>query len=461
MSTFDLVILGGGSGGYAAALRASQLGLTVALIERDRLGGTCLHNGCIPTKALLHAAEVADAARESASFGIRTSDPTIDMAGVNAFKSGVVDRLYKGLRGLINASGITLIDGEGKLVATSPDGGGTIEVDGEMYAGRNVILATGSESRALQGVEIGGSVVTSDEALELTEVPERVVIIGGSVIGVEFASVWNSFGSDVTIVEAMPTLLPLEDVTLGKHLERAFRRRKIAFKTGAKVVEVKQTELGVRVVLESGEELRADLVLVAVGRRPRTQGLGLDDVGIKTDRGWICTDDRLATNKIGVYAVGDLVPGIQLAHRGFAHGIFVAEEIAGLNPAVVDDLGIPRVTYCEPELAGVGVTERQAREQYGANDLDIVEYSLGGNGKSQILRTTGVVKLIRKKNGPIVGVHMIGSRLGEQVGQASLMVNHGMRPEEVAAFVHAHPTQNEALGEAALALVGKPLHSHR
>ena len=452
-NNFDIVVLGGGSGGYACALRAVQLGLSVALVEKGKLGGTCLHNGCIPTKALLHAAEVADSAREGSVFGVKSTFDGIDMPKVNEYKDGVVGRLYKGLQGMIKAAGITVVEGEGKVV-----GDRTVEVDGTQYTGKNLVLATGSYARTLPGLEIGGRVVTSDEALTMSEVPDDVVIIGGSVIGVEFASVWKSFGAEVTIIEALPSLVPLEDPALAKQLERAFRKRKINFKTGVKFSGVEQNDAGVTVSLENGDSLKTDLVLVAVGRGPRSEGFGFEEAGITTDRGWVPTDERLHTNAEGVFAVGDLVPGLQLAHRGFAHGIFVAEEIAGLDPQPVIDSGIPRVTYCEPEVASVGLTEPQAREKYG--DVDTYEYNLGGNGKSQILRTAGLVKLVREKDGPIVGVHMIGSRFGEQVGEASLIVNWEAFPEDVAQFIHAHPTQTESLGEASLALAGKPLHAH-
>jgi len=454
-SSFDIVILGGGSGGYACALRAVQLGKSVALIEKGKVGGTCLHNGCIPTKALLHSAEIADNAREGEAFGIKSTFDGVDMVKVNAFKDGVIDRLYKGLQGLIKSGGITVVEGEGKLVDAH-----TVEVAGQRYTGTHVVLATGSYARSLPGLEIGGRVVTSDQALTMSEVPNNVVIIGGSVIGVEFASVWKSFGAEVTIIEALPSLVPLEDPSLSKQLERAFRKRKINFKTGVKFSGVQQTDTGVTVTLENGETIDTDLVLVAVGRGPNGTGNGFEEAGITVDRGWVPTDERLRTNVDGVFAVGDLVPGLQLAHRGFAHGIFVAEEIAGLNPQPVIDSGIPRVTYCDPEIASVGITEPQAREQFGDDNVETVEYNLGGNGKSQILQTAGSIKLVRQKDGPIVGVHMIGARYGEQVGEASLIVNWEAYPEDVAQFIHAHPTQNEALGEAALALAGKPLHSH-
>jgi dihydrolipoamide dehydrogenase len=284
------------------------------------------------------------------------------------------------------------------------------------------------------------------------------VIIGGSVIGVEFASVWRSFGAEVTVVEALPSLVPLEEPALGRLLERAFRKRGIDVRTATKVASVDETDASVAVDLGSGDPLEADLVLVAVGRGPSSSDLGFEDVGVSLDRGWVVTDERLRTSVPGVYAVGDLVPGLQLAHRGFAHGIFVAEEIAGLRPDPVQDAGIPRVTYCDPEIASVGLTEAQARAAYA--EVETREYSLAGNGRSQILATSGMVKLVREKGGPIVGVHMIGARMGEQVGEAALMVGWEAFPGDVARFVHAHPTQNEALGEAALALAGKPLHDH-
>ncbi|MGI4893496.1 MAG: dihydrolipoyl dehydrogenase [Janthinobacterium lividum] len=450
---YDVVILGGGSGGYACALRSAELGLSVALVEKDLLGGTCLHRGCIPTKALLHAAEVADTTRESESFGVRASFESIDMAGVNKYKDGVIARLYKGLQGLVKSRKVELVSGTGKLV-----GKNTVEVDGQRYTGKSVVLASGSYSRSLPGLDIGGRVMTSEQALQLDSVPASVIVLGGGVIGVEFASVWRSFGAEVTIIEAFPHLVPLEDEAASKALERAFRKRGIAFSLGVRFAGVEQSDSGVVVSLENGKTYEADLMLVAVGRGPNTAGLGYDDQGVTMDRGFVLTDERLQTNVAGIYAVGDIVPGLQLAHRGFQQGIFVAEEIAGLDPAPIDELGIPKVTYCEPEVASVGLTEAKAREKFG--DVDVVEYNLGGNGKSQILGTTGFVKIVRQQNGPVVGIHMVGSRMSEQVGEAQLIVNWEAFPEDVASLVHTHPTQNEAVGEAFLALAGKPLHSH-
>ena len=454
-TTFDVVILGAGSGGYACALRAAQLGLTVALIEKDKLGGTCLHRGCIPTKALLHAGEVADSARESEQFGVRATLDGVDIGTVNSYKDGVVSRLYKGLQGLVKSRSITYVEGAGRLVA--PD---AVDVSGQLIRGRRVVLATGSYARSLPGLEIGGRVLTSDQALTLESIPNRVVVLGGGVIGVEFASVWRSFGSEVTVVEALPRLIPAEDEALSKGLERAFRKRGIAFKTGVRFSGVTQSDDGVVVSLESGDTIEADLLLVAVGRGPSTADMGYEAVGITMDRGFVLTDERLRTNVAGVYAVGDIVPGLQLAHRGFQQGIFVAEEIAGLAPAVIDESGIPRVTYCEPEVASVGLTESQAKAAYGDEAIEKYEYNLGGNGKSQILGTTGFIKLVRRKDGPVVGIHLLGSRVGELVGEAQVIYNWEAYPADVASLVHAHPTQNEALGEAHLALAGKPLHAH-
>ena len=454
--SFDVVVLGAGSGGYACALRAAELGLSVALVEKGKLGGTCLHVGCIPTKALLHAAEVADAARESEQFGVNATLEGVDMGGVNKYKDGVVARLYKGLTGLISGRGITVVEGEGRLAA--PD---TVEVNGRRLTGHNVVLASGSYPKSLPGLEVDGHrVITSEHALALDHVPASVIVLGGGVIGCEFASVWRSFGAEVTIVEALPRLVAAEDEAVSKLLERAFRKRKIGFKVGTPFESVEATDTGVRVTVAGGETLEAEVLLVAVGRGPATAGLGFEEQGVAMERGFVRTDERLRTNLEGVYAVGDIVPGLQLAHRGFAQGIFVAEQIAGLNPTPIEENGIPRVTYCDPEIASVGLDERAAREKYGDDRVETLTYDLGGNGRSQILKTSGFVKLVREKDGPVVGVHIVGARAGELVGEAQLIYNWQAHPEDVAPLVHAHPTQNEALGEAHLALAGKPLHAH-
>lgn len=451
---FDIVVLGGGSAGYAAAIRATQLGFSAAVIEKDKLGGTCLHRGCVPTKALLHSAEIADVAREGEKYGVLSSVSGVDIAGVTQFRENLVAGKFKGLQGLLKANNITVIAGEGKLVAAN-----TVQVGEDRIIGKNVVLATGSFSRSLPGLTIEGRVITSEQALELQEIPKRVAILGGGVIGVEFASVWKSFGAEVTIIEGLPHLVPNEEESISKQLERAFRKRGIDFKLGVRFQSVTQDANTVTVALEDGNTVEADYLLVAVGRGPVTQGLGYEEVGIKMDRGFVITNERLSTNVAGVYAIGDIVPGLQLAHRGYQQGIFVAEEIAGLNPVIVEDVNIPKVTYCDPEIASVGLTEAKAKAQYGDDRVVSYEYNLAGNAKSSILGTAGSVKAVRVVDGPVVGVHMIGARVGELVGEAQLIVNWEAYPEDVAPFVHGHPTQNETIGESMLKLAGKPLHA--
>ncbi len=451
---YDIVILGAGSGGYATALRAAQLGMKVALVEGDKVGGTCLHRGCIPTKAYLHAAETADAVRESEAFGILSTFQGIDMTKVGAYRDSVITKLYKGLQGLLSSRKVEIVSGWGRLVSEN-----SVEVNGRVLTGRNIVLATGSYSRSIPGLEIGGRVISSDQALQMDWVPRSAVILGGGVIGLEFASVWRSFGAEVTIIEALPHLANNEDEAVSKQLERAYRKRGIAFHTNTRFSGATQDENGVHVSTETGKTFDADILLVAVGRGPVTQGLGYEEAGIRMDRGFVLVDERLRTGVGSIRAVGDIVPGLQLAHRGFLQGIFVAEDIAGLNPAVIDESGIPRVTFCEPEIASVGLTERAAREKYG-DAVRTVEYNLAGNGKSNILGTAGFIKLVSVENGPIVGFHGIGSRIGEQIGEGELMVNWEAYPSDVASLIHAHPSQNESIGEAAMALAGKPLHAH-
>lgn len=448
----DVVVLGGGPGGYATALRSAQLGLSAILIEESGVGGTCLHRGCIPTKALLHAAEIADNARAAMQFGVNATFDGIDPARLHAYKDGVVTRLHKGLQALLPAQGVTVVNGRGRL--TGPN---TVDVAGQTITGGAIVLATGSAPKPLPGIDIGDRVITSDEALELQSIPQRAVILGGGVIGVEFASLWASFGTAVTVVEAEPRLVPHEDETVSKHLERAFRRRKITAKTGARVTGVEQSGDGVVVTLDTGAVLEAELLLVAVGRQPRTDGLR--EAGISLERDFVATDDRLRTTVPTVYAVGDIVAGTQLAHRAFQQGIFVAEELAQRNPDPIDETGIPRVTYSRPEIASVGLTEAQARTRFGDN-VETVSHDLAGNGKSQILKTSGTVKLVLAPSGAVVGIHLVGERVGELIGEAQLIYNLQIKPGEAAKFVHAHPTQNEALGEALMAAAGMPLHGH-
>jgi len=454
VAEFDLVVLGGGSGGYASALRASQLGLNVVLIEQDKLGGTCLHRGCIPTKALLHAGEVADSARHAGEFGVKAEFISMDMLAVNAYKDGVISKLHKGLQGLVKSRNITYVEGHGKLVAKN-----TVEVNGVQYPGKNIILATGSYPKTLPGLEIDGTqIITSEQAMSMDRVPASVIVLGGGVIGCEFASVWHSFGADVTIIEGLPRLVALEDESSSKQLERAFRKRGIKFETGTKFASATKGPNGVTVTLENGSTFTAEVLLVAVGRGPVSANIGYEEQGIAMDRGYVLVDDKCRTNIPGIWAVGDLIPTLQLAHVGFAEGILVAEEIAGLNPRPINYDGVPRVTYSEPEVASVGLTTAVAKER----GYDVVElnYDLAGNGKANILKTAGSVKLVAAKNGPVLGIHMVGSRVGELLAEAQLIFNWEAEASDVASLIHAHPTLSEAVGEAHLALAGKPLHAH-
>jgi dihydrolipoamide dehydrogenase len=455
IQTYDLVILGGGSGGYACALRAAELGSRVVMIEKDKVGGTCLHRGCIPTKALLHAAEVADLAKESGQFGVVASFERIDAPAVNVYKDKVVDRLWKGLQGLLASRKVEIVHGEGRLVSPTQ-----VRVGDDIYEGAHVVLGTGSEPRSLPGLPIDGvKVITSDQALVLDHVPASAVILGGGVIGVEFASIWRSFGAEVTIVEMLPRLLPPEDEVSSKLLERAFRRRGINSHLGVRFAEVKDTPSGVLVTLENGKTIEAELMLVAVGRGPVSAGLGYEEAGVAMERGFVLVDELWRTNIPTISAVGDLTPGPQLAHVGFAEGIGVAERLAGLNPAPIDYDGVPRVTYSDPEVASVGITSAQAAER--GIEVEEVNYNLGGNGKSVILQTQGNAKVIAEAGGgPVVGIHLVGARAGELIAEAQLIYNWEAFPSDVASLIHPHPTQSEAIGEAHLALAGKPLHFH-
>ena len=452
----DVVILGGGSGGYAAALRSAELGKSVVLIEQDKIGGTCLHRGCIPTKALLHVGEVADSARDCARYGVQTEMQGIDMAGVNKYKDGVVSKNYKGLQGLIRSRGIETVDGHGLL-----SGARQVVVADVTYTAATVVLATGSAPRTLPGLDIDGrQVITSEHALELDHVPSSAVILGGGVIGVEFASIWKSFGADGTLVEALSHLVPLEDPASSALLERAFRRRGIDFKLGARFAGVERDEERVHVQLETGEVLDAELLLVAVGRGPVSAGLGYEQAGIAVDRGFVMVDELCRTNGPGVYAVGDLIPGPQLAHAGFGEGILVAEHVAGLPVVPIDYAGVPRITYSSPEVASVGLTEPQALERFGADGVRTVVYDLAGNGRSSIINARGAVKLVARLDGTVLGVHIVGERVGELIAEAQLIYNWEATAFDVARLIHPHPTQSEAIGEAHMLLAGKPLHVH-
>ncbi len=452
---YDIVILGGGSGGYACALRSAELGKRVALIEKDKVGGTCLHRGCIPTKALLHAAEVADLARDGSTFGVRSTLDGIDIDGVNAYKDKVVTGNWKGLTGLIKSRGIDTIQGYGRLVSPT-----AVQVGERRIEAQQVVLATGSETRSLPGLQIDGQrVIGSEHALMLDHVPSSVVILGGGVIGVEFASVWRSFGAEVTIIEMLPHLLPTEEESSSRLLERAYRRRGINFKVGTRFESAKDTGTGVTVTVEGGATIDAELMLVAVGRGPVSAGLGYDEIGVAMDRGFVLVDEYCRTNIPTISALGDLRPGLQLAHVGFAEGIMVAERLAGLDVVPIDYDGVPRVTYSDPEVASVGLTSVQALDR----EFEITEftYDLKANGRAAILQTAGAAKVIAEAGGGrVLGIHLVGARAGDLIAEAQLIFNWEATPGDVSQLIHPHPTLSEAIGEAHLALAGKPLHVH-
>jgi dihydrolipoamide dehydrogenase len=390
---------------------------------------------------------------------VRSTFEGIDVPGVQSYKDKVVDRLWKGLQSTIASRKIETIEGSGRLISPTE-----VQVGDTVLQGDHIVLATGSEPRSLPGLEIDGErVISSDHALRYGRVPTSVIILGGGVIGVEFASVWRSFGAEVTIVEMLPQLLPLEDESSAKLLQRAFRRRGIGYELGARFESVKHTDSGVTVTLAGGKTLDAELLLVAVGRGPISAGLGYEEAGVAMERGYVKVDEFCRTSVPTISAVGDLIPTPQLAHVGFGEGIMVAERVGGLDVTPIDYDGVPRVTYSEPEVASVGITSAMAAER-GIETTEFT-YNLGGNGRSVILQTQGAAKMIAAKGedgkpGRILGLHLVGSRVGELIAEGQLIYNWEAEPSDVAQLIHPHPTQSEAIGEAALALAGKPLHVH-
>ncbi len=454
---YDVVVVGAGTGGYSCALRAAQLGKRVALIERDeRLGGTCLLRGCIPTKALLQSASVMDTVNRGDEWGIKASGEP-DWDRVKTFESKIVDKLVSGLTGVVRARKIDVIRGAARLVE-----GPAVEVDGRRVESRDVVIATGSAPRLLPGMSIGPRIITSDQALFYDTIPSSAVVIGGGAVGLEFASFYRSFGADVTLIEALPRIAPLEDQDVSKELARHFRKRRIQTFAGAKVQGVDETEDDVKVVYDLGGEtktVRADVCLIAVGRGPVTTDLGLEDAGVELDRGYVKVDGQLRSNAPHVWAVGDVAATpLQLAHVAFTEGYAVAERIAGQTVPEIDYAGIPRVTYSSPEVASVGLTEAQAVDR--GHDVRIETFNFQGVGKANIVGENGIVKIVADADaGPVLGVHMVGPHVTDLVSEAMLITNWEATPEEVAALFHPHPTLSEAVGEAFLALAGKPLHS--
>ena len=452
---FDLIVLGAGTGGYSAAIRAAGLGLKVALVERDLVGGTCLHRGCIPTKALLHSAEVYDTIEEASTFGISAEGRSFDWPGVQSYKDKVVTKMFKGLEALIRHQKIEVVRGTGTVRSAN-----TISVDGREISGKNLVIATGSQPKMIPGLSRGGRVITSDEAL-VDGVPKSAIVLGAGSVGVEFASIWASFGATVTVVEMLPTMLPLEDADLGKEIAKQFSKRGIKCLTGAKLGDASVTDDGVRATVSldgKTETIDAEVLLVAVGRGPVTEDAGLDAAGIKLDqRGFVQVDDKLQTTAQGVYAVGDCINTPGLAHVSFGEGMYVAEQLAGHPTAPVDYNAVPRATYSTPEVAAVGMTEAQAREK--GFDVVTKTVQMAGIGKAVILQTAGFCKIVAEKGGRVLGVHFIGARVTELVAEAMLAVGWEAMPEEIAALIHPHPTLSEVFGETTLAMAGRALHT--
>jgi dihydrolipoamide dehydrogenase len=459
--TFDLVVIGGGTGGYSAALRGAGLGLSVALIERAELGGTCLNRGCIPTKALLHAAELVEGTREGAErWGIRATVDGIDYDKLAGARDDIVAKNVNGLTGHLRSEGVTVIAGDAKLAAPRE----VVVGDRRLTASRAIVLATGSVPAPFPGLSVDGTrILTSDEALRLDHVPASAVVVGAGSVGVEFASLWNSFGAKVTLVEALPSLLPTEDADLGRELSRVMKRKGVDVMTGAKVVDVSVRDDGVQVTIESGGQTRsvdAELLLSAIGRRPVTDGLGFAEAGVTLDRGYVVPADwdTLQTAVAGVYAVGDILPppSLALAHASFAEGLRVAEHVAEARHYPFDYTWVPRVTYSSPEVAAVGLTEEQARALGG--DVVVNRMPFNGVARGLMLGQGGFAKVVAEKGGEVLGIHLIGARVSELVAEAMLIRGWGAWPDDVAYLIHPHPTLSEAIGEAHLTLADRRLH---
>ena len=460
---FDLIVIGGGPGGYASALYGSAAGMNVALVEMAKIGGTCLHVGCIPAKELLETASVLRTVREAEEFGVMTSEPTLNLSKTMERKQGVINQLTKGVESLLERRKVTIFNGIGSLM---PNRGVKIQgIDNSeiMINGDHIILASGSKPRTIPGFEIDGhKILTSDELLSLDEVPESVAIIGGGAIGVEFASALNDFGSSVTIVEALPDILAGCDQDLSKTVSRSFKKRGINIVTGSTVKGHTKKEDRVTLHLD-GEDIDVEKVVISIGRRPFTDLLGLSETSIAVDTsGFILVDPFCRTDEEDVYAIGDLINTPQLAHVAFAEAIMVIKDICGEDATPVDYDKVPWAIYCHPEVAFAGFTESKAKE--AGYEIEVSKHRFTGNGRAMIVgETEGLIKVIAEKSrngqsGQILGVHMVGPWVTEQLGQGYLAVNWEATVDEVAEFIQPHPTMSELFGETVLALTGRALH---
>jgi dihydrolipoamide dehydrogenase len=467
--TFEVVILGGGNAGYSHAFRATGLGMSVAMVEADKVGGTCLHRGCIPTKALLHSADLMDEFRSAGEFGLKVSDPDYDWAKVLEFKDSVVGRMYKGVSGLVKKKKVELVEGEGVIVDAKRVAVKTGDGERMLTATKAVVVATGSYPRDLPFLKADGDKVhNSDQGLVADDVPASVVVIGGNYIGLEFASVYRSFGAEVTVVEMLPKIAPAEDDDISEALRKLLERRGIKFHVGTSVVDAHATDAGVEIQIDkegTTDVLKADRAFVAIGRAPRSEGAGLEDLGVKIDRGFVVVDPMFRTNVEGVYAIGDVItvpeanwPHPQLAHVAFLEGIKLAEYLAGEGPAPIDYKNIPHVIYCQPEVAAVGLTEEKAKEL--GYEVVTARYPWSANARALMLGGgQGFVKTVAEKGGAVLGVHCVGPRSSDIITEAQLATSWEAYPAELAELIHAHPTLSEAIGETYLYLEGKPLHS--
>jgi dihydrolipoamide dehydrogenase len=469
--TYELIVLGGGTGGYSCALRAAGLGLQVALVEKAKVGGTCLHWGCIPTKAFLMAGEVAEHAQESEHYGVKASFDGIDMERVLAYKANIVDANFKGLQGTLKARGVDVISGTGTLKDSKTLVVATDEGERTLSASKGLVLATGSAPR---DVPIPGAdrdetlVITSDEAMYLDRVPQRPIILGASAVGVEFATVWHSYGAEeVTIVEMEGAVVPREDIDTQKAFAKDLRKRGIKALVGTKATKVEKGEGSVRVTVENGKgeesSLEGDLLMVAVGRRPVTEDMGFEEAGVSLDRGFVTVDELCRPGPEGMYAIGDILPppSLGLAHASFAEGLLVAEHVAGKKVRPIDYSGVPRVYYSHPEIGSVGLNEQDIK----AEGIEYVKkmFPFSHNARAMMQRGTGHVKVLAAKGsegreGKVLGVHIVGPKATDLIAEAQLIYNWEALPSEVAEFIHPHPSLAEAVGEAHLALVDRAFH---
>jgi len=457
---FDVVVLGGGPGGYAAALYGASAGLRIAMVEEKRVGGTCLHQGCIPAKELLQTAEVLRTVASAKEFGVEAGSPTLDLAAGQRRKQQVVDRLTKGLESLLKGRKVTVVPGTGSVLDAA---GRLIRVsDGSELQGDALILATGSWPRSLPGLEFDGEkVLSSDHVLELDTVPPKVAIVGGGAIGCEFASYFHGVGSDVVLLEALDRLLPGVDPEASKAVARAFERRGISVHTGVRVGDVRTGGSAVTVPFEGpkgAQELEVDRLVVSIGRRPRSEGIGLEGSGVAVDdRGYVVVDGAMRTSVPGVYAVGDVVATPALAHVGFAEAIVAIRDVLRESPLPVEYDKVPWGIYSHPEVAFAGLTEEAARER--GHDVVTSVHRFNGNSRALIIgEPDGLVKIVAERDGPLLGVHIVGPWATELLAEGYLAVNWEATPADIGALIHPHPTLSELFGESALALTGRTLH---